>query len=553
MDFLNKAAAQVGDLFRSMTPGARITAGLLLSVVVISLVYLLNHQVRRGDAYLLGAERFSATELAAMEGAFGKAGLEGWEIDAGQVRVPSGQKAKFLAALVDAGAMPAHFGSHLTNAITHSSTFTPRSQQEALLKNALQMTLADVIRWLPGIERAAVLFETQKKQGRLRQPVTTAAVTVKPVGSQQLDVGQVAKIRDLVAGAINTEPEHVTVIDANGRHYPGRSRDGVGSAMDDQYFERMKLYQTQYEEKILAALSGVPGVTVTASVELDRETKHSEVRNHVDPKAVAIKTIEETSSGTSETGQPAGRPGMEAQQRPNTSAQLGASGKSAHTDEERTMSEVQNVTSTDQTTIELAPLTPKRVAVAVSVPRSYYEKVWREQNPTSAGQPPATPDKKALEQIELDEKTRIQNHVAALIPQPDATADNRPLVTVTSFTDIVEAEPPPPAATAQAVAWLLANWSTLGMAALGLFSLLMLRSIVRSGPALSDAPELLSPAGPAAGSKTEDAARPPEARAKPRLNRRASGPSLRTELVDIVREDPDAAANILRGWIGNPS
>ena len=32
-----------------------------------------------------------------------------------------------------------------------------------------------------------------------------------------------------------------------------------------------------------------------------------------------------------------------------------------------------------------------------------------------------------------------------------------------------------------------------------------------------------------------------------------SGPSLRDELSDLVKEDPDAAANILRTWIGQVS
>ena len=44
----------------------------------------------------------------------------------------------------------------------------------------------------------------------------------------------------------------------------------------------------------------------------------------------------------------------------------------------------------------------------------------------------------------------------------------------------------------------------------------------------------------------------PREKAKPRFKRRlGTGPSLRDELVDMVREDPDAAASILRGWIGN--
>ena len=36
MDFLNKSIQQIGDLFKAMSPAARMTAGLLLAVVVIS-------------------------------------------------------------------------------------------------------------------------------------------------------------------------------------------------------------------------------------------------------------------------------------------------------------------------------------------------------------------------------------------------------------------------------------------------------------------------------------------------------------------------------------
>jgi flagellar biosynthesis/type III secretory pathway M-ring protein FliF/YscJ len=48
------------------------------------------------------------------------------------------------------------------------------------------------------------------------------------------------------------------------------------------------------------------------------------------------------------------------------------------------------------------------------------------------------------------------------------------------------------------------------------------------------------------------AGEPEQQEAAARLKRRAkSGPSLRDELVEIVREDPDAAGNILRNWIGS--
>ena len=43
----------------------------------------------------------------------------------------------------------------------------------------------------------------------------------------------------------------------------------------------------------------------------------------------------------------------------------------------------------------------------------------------------------------------------------------------------------------------------------------------------------------------------PESVAARRLRRlTGGGPSLRDELSELVKEDPDAAANILRSWIG---
>ena len=152
MDFLSRAYAQLTDLFRSMTPAARITSGLLLAGVVASLLWLFNNRVSGGDAYLLNGHHFSASEIDAMEAAFGAAGLGDYEMEGNRIRVSRTQKAKYMAALADAGAMPAHFGSHLTDAINRPSPFTSKHQQEAMEKIALQKELADVISSMRGVE-----------------------------------------------------------------------------------------------------------------------------------------------------------------------------------------------------------------------------------------------------------------------------------------------------------------------------------------------------------------------------------------------------------------
>jgi flagellar M-ring protein FliF len=133
--------------------------------------------------------------------------------------------------------------------------------------------------------------------------------------------------------------------------------------------------------------------------------------------------------------------------------------------------------------------------------------------------------------------------------------DPRPDVQVVTFQHLASAPIAPPAFADQALFWLSQYWTTLGMVVLGLVSLLILRSIARSIPAAAPRPEA-APAMSAAttiDSESSPVVEPVRERqdAATRLKRRAKGgPSLRDELVDIVREDPDAAANILRNWIG---
>ena len=90
------------------------------------------------------------------------------------------------------------------------------------------------------------------------------------------------------------------------------------------------------------------------------------------------------------------------------------------------------------------------------------------------------------------------------------------------------------------------------MTGLGLVSLLMLRSIVRGGIDATPAPAETHPTATPRASDDENTEPTPTPPSRT-LRRRESGMSLRDELTELVREDPDAAAAILRSWIGNAS
>jgi len=555
MDFLNRAISQISDLFASMTPGARIASGLLLVAIVVSLGFLFQHSVDDADTYLLGGHSFSAGEMPGVQAAMAKAGLNEFHVEGNLIRIPRGEQAEYVAALADAGALPADAHDLMDQVLRDSSPFASSKQRAEQLKVAREQVLAKTIGKLSGIEAATVFFDTRVKRGFNRQELVTAAVHVKPLGSTALESRHVQAIRSLVASSIaGLRPQMVTVVDANtSKAWPGSDSDSTGTSLDDPYMTRMQEYEAYYEGEVLKVLAYVPGVTASVNVELDTEQRRHEDAVTLDPKPVTLRTTEESSEETSNSGPEGGRPGLAAQS-PNTARQLAnTASPTQESTESMSRSEIINHPSHTQTRREFVGLTPKNVTVSVSVPSDYFVKVWHQLNPTAEGEEPQEPDAAALAQIEQQEVAKMQRAVYQCVPHA-ADADPSQSVTIASFTPIATPEIPSPGMVDEILAWLENSWSTLGVLGLAMFSLLMLRSIVRAAPSESAAapsrPEANGVAG-GSGDEAAPASGSDEAH-EPRLRRRsASAPSLKDELAELVRDDPDAAAGILRGWIGN--
>ena len=554
MDFLNRATAQLSDLFRSMTPGARLTAGLLLIVVVISLGYLFQHEMTGPDDVLLGGETVSAAAMHTMEEAFGKANLGTYTVVGGQIHVPHSQKAAYMAALADAKALPPNFGSAMQKALENGSVLESRQIREARIKAGNQEELSLIIRSMPGIESASVLIDTESQGGLNPVKLKTASVAVKPSGSTQLDESRVESIRYLVAGAIaGMPPENVTVADLNGRIHRGdpETGDGAGGSL---FLAVTQEHERLLKAKVLDALAYiVPSPTVTATVVLDHDksTRSESLKN--DPKPIARRTTEKSRTRTRDSGTTGGRPGLASQQG-NTPTTLAAatSSKGGGEQEEETTSETDNSIGQTHEAKETVGLTPKSARVSVGISTAYFEKIWRERNPAKEGDEAKKPDQAAMDAIREEITTNVRKHVAAQLPPAEGVSDPTEQVTVMTFPEIKGSEIPAPAAGEKAMSWFSQNWATVGLGGLVLVSLYMLRSMVRSVPATEPEPQTTSLriAGTDSDSSSPST-EAPEALAARRLRRLSgNGPSLRDELSDMVKEDPDAAANILRTWIG---
>ncbi len=557
MDFFNRALAQITDLFRSMTPGARITAGLLLAVVVVSLGYLFNHQSTSADAFLLGGDSVPSTQLSTIEAAFAKAKLSGYEIDAGhRIHVPSAQKAAYMAALADANALPKGFGDHLISMVKDGGFFPSMYKQKEMQKIGLERELSQIISSMRGIESAAVMYDIQTEVGLHDKPLAkTASVSVKPQGGDPLEEDRVRSIRQLVAGAIGCKPTDVSVVDMNtDRTFAAGGSGGSSGSVDNQYGAAKRMYEKDWQEKIRNALSYVPNVVVATNVDVNPEVESKKDVVSVDPKPVPVSVSEDTTTSTTSSNPVGGPPGAASNGLSNRPASITA-GNNQKSDQEVSKTRQTNVVGQSTTSQVLAGLTPARVSVTIGVPSSYYENIWRERNPTPVGSPPKTPEPQQLAQIETTESKKIHEFVVQLLPvqlTPDKVDPDK-LVQVSTFQHIASTPIALPTIAEQGLFWLSQYWSTLGMIGLGMASLVMLRSMTKTSPASAQsssesAAEAIAEEADA-GQEPATAQMPSEAAA--RLKRRAkSGPSLRDDLVEIVREDPDAAANILRNWIG---
>jgi len=545
MDFINKTWEQLKDVFLSLTPGTRVTTILLLAVIIVSLGYLFTYSGNGGSAYLMNGAYFSPNDLPAMEAAFAAKGLNDYRIEGTRIRIPLGKQDKYMAALAEGNALPYNYLDILEKTINESSAFESRYKLEERTKIALQKELSRVISQMAGVQNAVVMFSRVNQGGLRRETVTTASVAIKPIGGQELSDQVVRSIRYYVAksiGGIKPEEVVVTNMDTGANYYV--TNDEPLQAAEGTYALK-RSWETYFSEKVKGALGYVPGVLVSCNVELDPTKYHRQEQVKLDPKAVPLDVTETTKTRQSTTDA-GGRVGYVAQGNTPRSLTSSGAGSPNETEEETQRTEKNTV---GQTVIqqETAGLLPKRVTVSVAIPASYFRRIWEQSQPTQANNPQG-PTQQDLDKIRNEELTKIRNHVMALLPTVENVQDPSQLVTVTDFIDMPLPTPETATFMEQMLEFLQRYWPTLGLMALVAFSLIILRSAVRAAPTAS--PGALATTAMMPGESEAQEEQPKQEKKKWRTSEAAK--SLRDEVAELVAEDPETAANILKAWIGNP-
>ncbi|HZL87377.1 MAG TPA: hypothetical protein VFB96_03285 [Pirellulaceae bacterium] len=552
MDFVNKAYAQLADVFKTLTPASRIAVGLLLAAIVIALVYLVQFQATGSEEYLLGGRPFYGDELTRAEAAFAKAGLSGSQIaDGNRIRIPRGQKERYLAALAENSALPVDFYKYFDEAAASDAPFSSTRSLEMRRWNAKQKELALIISRMRGITSATVQYDETAPRGALRGQTQKTAMVAVQTASGELDEDQIKAIRNIVVGSYaGLDRNHISINDiTSGRTYAGA--DDAAGPQESLYAAYKKEFERDWKQKIQNQLSWISNVIVNVNVQLSPELEDTTQQITLDSRPVTVTTTEYRKDSTTAAPGSAGSGADSSDVNGNRSLAVAPAAPTPETRSNETRSETANLPGHTFNRKVKPPLVPTQVTAAVQFPMSHVVKTWRQTRAMTAGQASRGPDQAELDKIRSDIQIKVEQTVRSLLPPLTEGHSNNPHITVTAYDDLQGEPNATPSLTSQAGNWFADNWRTLAMVGIGAACLLMLRSMVRPIASEQPAEEAAAIEGPRLRVEMEDGDDGPERERTLPRQFGTRGPNLKQELQEMVEADPDAAAEILRNWIGD--
>ncbi|GAB5404161.1 MAG: hypothetical protein Aurels2KO_23920 [Aureliella sp.] len=559
MNALSQIGKQIGDVFASMTPQARIMAGLMAGVILVSLGWIFSAGSSTQYEPLLGGS-YTAEQLDAMEVAFSEAGLRGHTRMGKQIKIPTAEKDLYLAAVEAAGALPSKWGTATDAAHSSGGMFDSPLLQTSKLQTARERELAVLLKGISGIEDAAVSYD-EKKTAFMRDTERVCSIFVRAPFGQEVDSRLLRSIalqaKTHFAGLTD---DNISVFDqGSGRHYQ--------PSADQTSIENSPLLMAQmlWEDKVQTKVRRILGqnygnIQVGVAVELDSMLSSEEEKLTYDSTTVPIQSSTSTKNEQNQKSTPAGPPGA----RPNEVTSNGAASLSAGSPDQTSSNKVTEeqkraVAGHTVSRTKEAGLAPTKVTVSVGIPDTYYKTVWQKQKleePDADAENLGQPAAGEIEKIMADTETNLRLALASVTSGIRAGLDPKPLINIFTFPELPVEPLPEPGFSQAAMGWLAQSWTTLALLVVLLVSLGMMFSWVKSqGDIAADKDfaegfglqipdnlyDELDVTDEEGGEDGDDR----------KVEFQVTGGELKDDLSTLIKDNPDVAVNLLKTWIGD--
>ncbi len=206
--------------------------------------------------------------------------------------------------------------------------------QKVNYTRALQGELARTVASLGPVESARVhLAIPEKRLFKNQQKPATASIILKLRPGRRLNQAQVEGIVHLVSSAIEgLAPEHVTVIDQNGKVLSKNDSKALAGQLSSELLEYQLQVERHLEDRAQALLDRAVGpkngmVRVTADLDFARKEKTEEIFDPEEP-VIRSEQVNEEKSGSEISG---GIPGVQANLQGNGQSKASASPPTSRT------------------------------------------------------------------------------------------------------------------------------------------------------------------------------------------------------------------------------
>ena len=497
----NNPFEKLATWYATSSRTARIALTVILIAVVLVLVQVSSQNQGTPMCNLLDGCQLRGEEIQRIQLALGRKGLSEFEVVGDQVQVPSAQRAAYLKAISDEGALPKHLQEEQSLS-ANLNPFLSRSQQKLMERNEKKRQIREMIRRLPYVEH--VWFEMDVVESTYEPIRQTAVVSIQPSVDFELSADEVLTIKQIIGGALaSIHYDQIVVTDLNtGRSVSHEKSKPAGETLQASVAKPVASPKSIYETSVREALRSYEGIelqihyTCGNKTSVEMETQPNTARPNLNGSAMSAE--DETKDCVVTNG-------------------------TASVEEETPPSIPNHVPP------RFSAGTPERVAVSVIVPQDLVEARFGTSKvkklfgfPLEEAQPNVLEDNFMKLKAEIIEKIR-------------------PVLPVSSF-DNTESYP-----ISVTLNRKLADTSTLGWAetqelvrrnwptgAVLLIGLMMLVFVTRSKPSkrqgndqISIDPEILD-----AGEEFDSA----KAEAEQELSR-------------LIEQDPEAAAKVIKSWI----
>ncbi len=559
MNKLKETWSQIRDLYAGMPPGTRIVAGLLVAVLLVSLIYLVmpgkGTPSAQRETYLYGDYRFSQSEQMAVMDALGSAGLKDYTWEGYRLKVPAKKSEAYAAALSKAKAVPQDASALvLKNAQETNALVTKEDRNDRNFATSLAAA-EKIIRKSGGVEDASVTGHSSWKwEGFKRVQWRTASVSVRMQRNRELDKNTRAGILAVVKSSLGiNDAKDVMIRDENtGASWPGSEdwfQDGDGG-----YLEKKREEEFAFEQMIRHLFSDIDDLKVTASATVDIYKSWRQFGiEHKKPTSVASDSY--SLKIDAEGGGPGRRPGYEMQKDnsplPYRDVAMNSTLKfNEKESRDRELSALQGLENSK----EYVPYPLLGISTSIRVPYAYFLKTLR-QTKKLQGNDAVEPQAGEIDNWITQEIARMKQQLYTLLrtrnPELIDDAELEKLITIEPY-HAQEMELPAEETAWQKLAfWFGANWKTMSLFGLVAASLGVLWGVTRPQKPepiiIYEAPELPPMEADKDAVEDEDEETAFNRTLEP-FNK--SMRSLQEEVSELVNENPDAAANVIRQWIG---